>query len=266
MALMVSALAGGYWMVRGSWAVRALALAGALSAAACMGLLREGGLVIGAGGLVTGLAGWFVSRRPAILAVAVVVALAAGWTVMSRPGTRAQVEYQVQLAANRHIGHVFTEGYAYRLLDPRFYVLGSESTFDMRPDEMVRFLARAAVSFFVVPAPWQVRSLTQLAFVPEQVMWYCLVLLAVPGAWVGFGRDSLFAWLLLGYVATAVAVISPNSGNVGTLIRHRELVLPLVGCFGAVGLCRLLGWRAVLAAGRPGRAVPGDGATAGVTA
>ncbi|MGE0040290.1 MAG: hypothetical protein AB7H88_04195 [Vicinamibacterales bacterium] len=263
MALLAMALGGAYWMVRGRGWARPAALVAVVLAVASLGVLREGGVVIGAGGVGLGLAGWLVSRRPATIVLALVLVAAAGWAALSRPSIRDAVTFQVQLAASRHIGHVFTEGYAYRLLDPKYYALSGEALFTMQPAEMGRFLMRAVASFFVVPTPWQVRSLTQLAYVPEQVMWYCLLLLAVPGTWVGLRRDALLTWLLIGGIATAAAVIAPNSGNVGTLIRHREMVLPLVGCLGAVGVAVLLDRIAAFAGAWPAGAAPRAGLAAG---
>ena len=83
----------------------------------------------------------------------------------------------VQAAARQHWGHVATPGYVYRLLDERFYPDRSEIA-DIEFRESAKFVARAIGKYLTVPLPWEVQSRPALAYVPEQIVWYILVVLA----------------------------------------------------------------------------------------
>ena len=146
---------------------------------------------------------------------------------------------QLRAAAKMHMGHVVTRGHAYKLLDERIYVLGRNGL-TMTTDEATRFVGRAIVSFIVVPLPWDLRSRSELAFLPEQIIWYLLLLSAAVGLVAGLRRDALVTCILSGYVIVASGVVALNSGNVGTLIRHRAFALPYLAVLSALGAAAVL--------------------------
>ena len=115
---------------------------------------------------------------------------------------------------------------------------------------MAQFVVRAILHFVVEPLPWTAESTAELLYVPEQAIWYVVVLLVPVGLVVGFRRDPLLTCVLAGYTAISAAIIALNSGNIGTLVRHRALVAPYLGWISALGLVWLL------AAGRRQPAAP----------
>lgn len=132
-----------------------------------------------------------------------------------------------------------TPGYAYRLLDDRFYVdrgvIG-----DMGFRDSGRFVVRAFERYLTVPLPWEAESRWTLAYLPVQIVWYILVALVPAGFVFGCRRDPLTASLLLAHALVAAIVIALTSGNIGTLVRHRDLALPFIAWLSAVGACELL--------------------------
>ena len=58
----------------------------------------------------------------------------------------------------------------------------------------------------------------------------------------GLRRDALFTCLLAAHAFAVMMMVALTSGNVGTLIRHRGLVLPYLIWLSALGACRLLAW------------------------
>ena len=76
---------------------------------------------------------------------------------------------------------------------------------------------------------------------PQQLIWYGLLILAVPGLVAGFRRDLLLTWVLIGLTLAGGAVIALNSGNIGTLVRIRDSIVPFVMCLAAVGAVWLIG-------------------------
>ncbi|MBI3494348.1 MAG: hypothetical protein HY047_21585, partial [Acidobacteria bacterium] len=176
-----------------------------------------------------------------------------GAVAAARPRVQQQMLELARSAADRQVGYWASSGYGYKTLDQRFYSAGAKATRGMEPDEAVRFLVRAVVAFFTVPLPWQLVSLTSLAYLPQQYAWYALVLLGIPGAVVGYRRDPLLAWILLAYVVAGVVVIAPISGNIGTLVRFRDMVVPAVALIGAAGFVAVIG----MLVRRPGPFGPG---------
>lgn len=205
-----------------SWAARAGWLAGLAAALAVLWTFRTGSLAIAAAGLGLAAAASLLLPRRGLLAIALAVALVVGW--------RAQhvLVEQVRTAASRHYGHVISAGVSYRLLDQRFYSGGGDAIRKMTAAEAARYLAAAAVMFVAAPLPWSVASASAAAIVPQQLAWYGLVAAACAGVGFGLRRDRWLTILLAAYAIAGLMIIAPNSGNVGTLVRHRDIIVPFV--------------------------------------
>src|SRR5262249_60460704 len=94
----------------------------------------------------------------------------AGAIVRSTPAAQSALLRALATSAKTHSGHVFTVGHEYKLLDAGFYFNPSTpaaSTLTLTAAEAARYVVRAAASFLVVPAPWQMRSVRELAYLPE---------------------------------------------------------------------------------------------------
>lgn len=220
--------------------------------------LRRGALGLMGGGLVLGLTIWYVgqSRRRvagAIAATAVVLMAIAGV-----PALRERAVTAVEQAARIQAGHVFTHGHVYKLMDEGFYrdpQTGPGWELALTDSEAVRFLARATVSFVVTPWPWEMRSRSELAFMPEHIVWYLLMAALPFGIAAGWRIDPLATALFCGFAIPTAAVIAVTNGNVGTLLRLRGLVTPYVAWLSAVGLCVIGEW---LASARRSRVMVGE--------
>jgi hypothetical protein len=202
--------------------------------------LRDGVAVIPVAGTALGLAGALAMRRSVTAIAAIVVCTIALAFAATRPSAQAFVAYQVRAAASRHVGHVASSGYDYRIVDQRFYSGWPEAPWTMQFDEGVRFLVRAAAAFILVPLPWQLPPAQALVFLPVQIAWYLLVALAFSGFWRGIRSAPHLAMVLAGCCVAGLAVIAPNSGNVGTLIRHRDMIVPFLVWLSAAGAARLV--------------------------
>jgi hypothetical protein len=80
-----------------------------------------------------------------------------------------------------------------------------------------------------------------------------VLLLAAVGTVAGFRRHALMTALLLGVSIAGVMVIAPNSGNIGTLVRHRDMIVPFVVCLAAMGAAHLMSFSPRAAATAPAR-------------
>jgi hypothetical protein len=110
---------------------------------------------------------------------------------------------------------------------------------DMHFDEAVRFVVRALERYATVPLPWESQSTAGLAYLPEQLVWYGLLALALIGLPFAFRRDVVVAGLMLGYALVPALLVAVTSGNVGTLVRHRGLSLPYLVWFSTTAACEL---------------------------
>ena len=227
-------------VVRAPWPWRPGAALIALAGIAVMQTFRAGAMQIVLGGMLFGFLLRLATRRYWSLALAAVVAPLVLVGALRQPSIQDAVMVQLRLAAKMHMGHVITRGHAYKLLDERLYTHGRSSTDTMTTDEAVRFVGRAMVSFIVVPLPWDLRSRSELAFLPEQIIWYLLLLSAAVGLVAGLRRDALVTCILSGYVMVASGVVALNSGNVGTLVRHRAFALPYLAVLSALGVAAVL--------------------------
>lgn len=163
--------------------------------------------------------------------------------VLAQPALRARGVDAIESTARTHAGHVFTVGHAYKLMDEGFYVTPqSPSDWDLALTEpqAARFVVRAIASFLLTPLPWEVRTISELAFLPEQMAWYALLALLPFGIVIGWRRDPLTTSMLIGYALPTAAVVALTNGNVGTLLRLRGLVTPFLLWIGVLGMIAIL--------------------------
>jgi hypothetical protein len=224
--------------------VRSKALARKAAAALmfCLALfvintIRVGGMIIETVGIATGVGSGILVRRPRLLLLVLVIAPFLIWRAVNDPAIQARAMAQARLSAVLHMGNVRTPGHAYKLLDQRFYSAAySESPIDaMTPPESQRFVLRALASFVLVPLPGQVQSASEMAFLPQQMLWYALVPLTIVGFVAGLRRDVYLTCTLGGLALVGSAIIAINSGNIGTMVRFRDTVVPFVVWLSALG-------------------------------
>jgi 4-amino-4-deoxy-L-arabinose transferase-like glycosyltransferase len=237
--VVVSTLACAMLCFRSPWKWRLLAAIGVVAGIAMLATLRDGAVEIAALGLALGLAGAFATRRAWHFAVAVVLALAIAGPLLRSSRVQAAAMDAVRAAARKHQGHAYTRGHSYQLLDDVYY--GRRGIGDMTMQEAVPFVGRGIVSVVVFPAPWQMRSRAELAYLPEQIIWYGVLFTAAIGFIAGLRRDSLVMCLFAGYAVVALLAVGVNSGNMGTLVRHRAFALPYLGALSALGATAIFG-------------------------
>jgi hypothetical protein len=128
------------------------------------------------------------------------------------------------------------------MLDLDFYY-SNRSMASLTLDDGVRYVSMSLAEFVLEPRPWAAKSTSERLMAVQQVAWYGLAALAPIGLLAGVRRDSFVTMLLACNVLVGAAVIAPNSGNIGTLIRHRDMIVPFVvwlSSLGAVSVCSRL--------------------------
>jgi hypothetical protein len=239
------------------WWQKVLAAAGVASFGLVMDSLRGGGWVTAIGGTVAGVAGvWLVARGRRVL-VALMLAPIMLAALVSMPPVQERLLTNLRETAFHHAGHVVTAGFTYELINPRYYPNRVQILRSMPADDLARYFLAAIWSYFVQPVPWAA-SRPVRAYLPEQVAWYGMVLLLPFGVAAGLRRDRALTMMLVTHAAAAVVVVALTSGNVGTLIRHRSLVLLYLIWLSAIGahdcIRRMLARRVDPTTQRPRRA------------
>jgi hypothetical protein len=239
-ALTGLALASSVSVVRTQgWRSRATWLLVAVAAAMALQTVRRAGFGLEFASILGGLAlAWLVVRPRAFVAAAL-AAVAAATLALSRPTVQVPAATALVEAARFHRGHIWTPGHSYHLIDDRLYGELAEIR-SMTLPEAGRYVVRALVGYVTVPLPNQIYSTAALAFLPEQIAWYVLVVLVPFGLVLSMRRDPLVTSLLLMHALVAAVPVALTSGNIGTLIRHRGFALPYLIWIGAVGVCELV--------------------------
>lgn len=104
----------------------------------------------------------------------------------------------------------------------------------------ITYLPTGLVYALLAPFPWKPERVADVLTVPDMLLWY----LALPAAiWTAWSRRRLLlpAVPMLLFVAGALVAFALAEGNVGTLYRHRAMVVPFVVIIASPGLSALLG-------------------------
>lgn len=239
--------------LRGGWGARRVISAGlAVVAFAALWTVKREIALLTLATIAIGAAVAFVIRwRNLLLASPVILAIVAivAWAALQQAPVQERAAALISRAVTLHIGHVNTTGHGFKLLDDRFYsdfyyLPGFDQS--LSPPEVARFVVRALVSLVLVPLPWQSFSRSEILFVPAQMFWYCLLALAAAGVVTALRRDALVTAVLIVGLALFGAARAVSEGNIGTLVRHRDILLPFLAWLSGVGAARGFAWLASL--------------------
>ena len=177
---------------------------------------------------------WCVHRRwyAALLLAAVVGMSLNPWT---------KVKGAIDYAIYRHMGYNQTYSMTYRYLPDRFYgtpgssQVGVSNPMETAPLEVLGRIPLAIEYYFLQPFPYRTVGGLPMLMIPQMVLWYFLLPFALVGiaagvrwnTWnCGFLAAVLLVWVLMGALSI---------GNVGILIRMRDMTTPIVLIFAAAG-------------------------------
>jgi len=236
---------------------RLAAAAVSIGAIASLGTVRVNADLLMAGAIVASIAtAWLIRSKRFALAGAVLVPLvivALSYDV----GARSMTLTAARRAAATHLDYVRSGGHSYHLLDERFYAEPLPAP--MTGAEAWRFTGRALISVAIVPLPWQIVSRTELAFLPQQVIWYVLAGLAVLGLVVGLRRDPLITCMFATVAVVNGAAIAVTNGNIGTMVRLRDMIVPFTTWLSALGAVTTLSWCMTMVTARAPKQVDSPG-------
>ncbi len=236
--VVVCTLGAAIAMVRAAWKWRPLAAVAVAAGGVVLQTFRVGAFEIAALGLGVGFLCWLLTLRRWLAVLALVTAVALAGPALRNPRVQAAALAQLRPVAKMHMGHALTRGHSYELVDDAFY--GHRPLATMTFEEAAQFAGRGIASVLLFPIPMDLRSRSELAYLPEQLVWYVMLFTAGVGFVAGLRWDALTTSLFSGYAAVALAVVGLGTGNIGTLVRHRAFALPFVSVLAALGITVLL--------------------------
>ena len=245
------------WLVRGrTWWHRVAAAIGLVVAVVALDSLRRGGMLVGIAGAVGGVTLGMLGSRPRLAWAALAAAPVLVVALFLVPPTQQRLLASARETASYHSGHIGSSGYSYKILDPRYYH-DRKLLAQMPPREAGQYVVRSVISYVTEPVPWRAESAGLRAYLPEQMLWYVLLVFVPFGLVAGFRLDPLLTGLLASHAGALIMMVALTSGNIGTLIRHRGLALPYLAWLTGLGVCRVVEYL-VSASPSPGGSSHGD--------
>ena len=86
------------------------------------------------------------------------------------------------------------------------------------------------------PFPWKISSSLQLIAIPEMLIWYILLPFIFKGILISFKLKWKECSVMVLFILFMYFILALFEGNVGTLFRHRSLIIPFCLIFAAVSL------------------------------
>jgi hypothetical protein len=240
LALTTTALVAGMTVLRdGRWPRRLMAAVICIVAAMAAETVRANSVAGVTAGLLGAVIGRFVLPRPRFAVVCVLATLMLTSAALTRPSVRDAMLQRIRSGAASHRGHVLTAGYTYKLLDERYY--GDVGVVSNMPwEDAIPYAGRALVAYVLVPLPWQIHSTEAMLYIPEQMIWYAMLVMAPIGVLAGIRRDPTVTMMLMAFAGASALGVGLSSGNIGTLIRHRGITITYLVWLSALGACELL--------------------------
>lgn len=141
-----------------------------------------------------------------------------------------------------HQGTVNSGGIVYKLLEDGFYS-SIASTYPLSLIGYFFYYLKGLFHFVLEPLPQSITTINILLFYPFQVFWYFLLFFALIGALFALRYFRRQALILMIYIIVVTSVLSLSGGNIGTDVRHRDMVAPVCFIFSSIGLLHVLGYK-----------------------
>ncbi len=138
----------------------------------------------------------------------------------------------LRLAVYRHIGYVGGTGMVYRYLPDRFYPYTTPAPTQV----LVQRIPNAIMHYLLEPFPSRAGDWFVALLVPQMILWYFLLPLALIGAVAGLSWNTWNCAFLVAAFVVWTLMGALSNANIGTLIRLRDMVTPIVLLFAAAGL------------------------------
>lgn len=131
-------------------------------------------------------------------------------------------------------GILSQRGYFYRIYDDDFLVSGRVNRL-----KFMKAFSKGWFYFMLIPFPWAILSVRQVASLPQMIIWYLLLPFTFIGILFTFRFRLKISLSLLCYILLMTTLLALTEGNIGSAMRHRDLVTPFYLIFAATGLVKV---------------------------
>ena len=145
--------------------------------------------------------------------------------------------------AKRQVGYSAQREPHYKTLPDKYY-FDSEKKVSVEYvtyPEFTKSFFKGWVYFMLKPFPWEITTLMRLAAYSQAVLWYFLLFFSIVGMLYALRYSPRYATVLLAYLFFMTSLFALSSGNIGTALRHRDMVSAIYLIFSAVGLISVFG-------------------------
>lgn len=154
-----------------------------------------------------------------------------------------QIRRVLMLPFNWHVGFVTTPGSSYIFLPAPFYEGGYRWDWvetGQLNGAILLGMGQAVPHYLFEPFPWKISNWFQWFVYPQLIVWYALFPFAVIGLILGLRKkqEEFLALVLTMAIFTGVGALA--NGNIGTLLRQRDMVTPLFLILGCAGLYQVI--------------------------
>jgi hypothetical protein len=138
-------------------------------------------------------------------------------------------------SVTHQIGFYGTGGQVYRLFIPNKDSHGYTIT------DWISYISRGWYHLLSEPMLSVNNTARFILFFPVKIVFLILCILAVPGIWMTARYGHIEAVIFLSVLITIGSGIAISSGNVGTMLRHRDVITPVIFIFSSFYISRLIG-------------------------
>lgn len=150
------------------------------------------------------------------------------------PAQKILEEFSVYKTFLKHRGFITYNGYK---IYPEHFYEG-----DIKFHSLAEFASTFSKGLGYVlfaPTPTQINTALRLISYPQMVLWYFLFPFFVFGLFFSLKINSLKTIHIFIFILLISSVYAMVEGNIGTLLRHRDQIMPLMLGFVSVGLVRI---------------------------
>lgn len=133
------------------------------------------------------------------------------------------------------VGQTDATGSGYKIYPERFYLTSSNAS-PLKPLEFTYAFIKSWIYFMFAPFPWVITTKLQLVSYFQIILWYILILFSIQGILIGLRYNLKKVLILISYLFLTSSFLALASGNIGTMLRHRDMVTPFYLIFSAVGI------------------------------
>jgi 4-amino-4-deoxy-L-arabinose transferase-like glycosyltransferase len=172
------------------------------------------------------------SKDPALARKVLYIAIIPGVAAIAKFGDRISeaAKGMYGLILHYHIGFLNSGGWNINLIGDQHQNLYTAQF-------ITKYAAKAWLSFFLEPLPWHFYSYSLMATYPMMLAWYILVAFSITGIIkVYYAGKAKEVFAMFVFSAIYITVVGMSVANIGTIIRFRDVMVPIVAVFAAIGI------------------------------